>query len=71
MVQAAMKSSRVLRQPEPIALILGIGDHAINLECRFWIDDVQNGVHNITSEVLLEILHLFQDHGITIPLPQQ
>jgi small-conductance mechanosensitive channel len=71
MVQAATKSRRVLRQPEPRALILGIGDHAINLECRFWIDDVQNGVRNIISEVLLEILHLFEQHGITIPLPQR
>jgi small-conductance mechanosensitive channel len=71
MVEAAAKPERVLRDPAPRALMLGFGDSAINLECRFWIEDVENGVRNITSEVLLEILRVFQQHGITIPLPQR
>ncbi|PVE21774.1 mechanosensitive ion channel protein MscS [Microvirga sp. KLBC 81] len=71
MTTAAAKLPRVLREPKPTALMLGFGDHAIHLELRFWISDAQNGVRNVTSEVLLEILQLFHQHGIEIPLPQR
>jgi small-conductance mechanosensitive channel len=71
MTTAAAKSARVLREPQPTALMLGFGDHAIHLELRFWIKDAQNGVRNVTSEVLLETLRLFHQHGIEIPLPQR
>jgi small-conductance mechanosensitive channel len=71
MTTAATKSPRVLREPRPTALMLGFGDHAIHLELRFWIKDAQNGVRNVTSEVLLETLQLFHQHGVEIPLPQR
>lgn len=71
MVKAAAKPPRILREPQPRALMLGFGDSTINLELRFWICDVQNGVRNVTSEVLVEILRLFHQHGIDIPLPQR
>jgi small-conductance mechanosensitive channel len=71
MTTAAAKSARVLREPQPTALMLGFGDHAILLELRFWIKDAQNGVRNVTSEILLETLQLFHQHGVEIPLPQR
>lgn len=71
MTTAAAKSARVLHEPQPTALMLGFGDHAILLELRFWIKDAQNGVRNVTSEILLETLQLFHQHGVEIPLPQR
>jgi small-conductance mechanosensitive channel len=71
MTAAATKSPRVLREPQPTALMLGFGDYAIHLELRFWIKDAQNGVRNVTSEVLLETLKMFHQHGVEIPLPQR
>jgi len=71
MVQAAAKPERALKQPEPRALVIGFGESAIDLELRFWIRDVQEGVRNISSEVMLGIWQLFQEHGIAIPLPQR
>ena len=71
MIQATHQPARVLRQPEPKALLLGIGDSALDLELRFWICDVQNGIRNVSSEVLLEIWDLFRQHDIHVPFPQR
>src|SRR5215204_71188 len=71
MTGAAANSPRVLREPQPTALMLGFGEHAIDLELRFWIKDAHHGIRNVTSEILLEILRLFNEHGIEIPLPER
>jgi hypothetical protein len=31
---------------------MAFGETAIELELRFWIEDAQNGVHNVKSQVL-------------------
>jgi small-conductance mechanosensitive channel len=51
--------------------MLGFGEHAIDLELRFWIKDAHHGIRNVTSEILLEILRLFNERGIEIPLPER
>jgi len=71
MRKAADRPERVLEFPRPNPLVIGIGENGIDLELRFWIADVRNGIHNISSEVLLEILDLFRANGIQIPLPQR
>jgi small-conductance mechanosensitive channel len=71
MIQGTHQPARVLRHPEPKALLLGIGDSALDLELRFWICDVQNGIRNVSSEVLLEIWDLFRQHDIHVPFPQR
>lgn len=71
MREAAGRPGRVLVTPAPNPLVVGFGENGLELELRFWIADVRNGVHNIASEVFLEILDLFHEHGIKIPLPQR
>src|ERR1700751_2723464 len=71
MRQAAGYPERVLAVPAPNALIMGFGETAIELELRFWIQDAQNGVHNVKSQVLHEIWRLFQQEGIRIPYPKR
>ena len=71
MVEAAGRPSRVLANPTPRALLLGFGDSSMELELRFWIRDVQNGIRNISSDVMLEIWDLFRDNGIMIPIPRR
>ncbi len=39
---------------------MAFGETAIELGLRFWIQDAQNGVHNIKNQVLYEIWRLFQ-----------
>lgn len=71
MLEAAGSIERVLSHPRPVCLLTGFGDSAVELEIRFWISDPQNGVRNVTSEVLLAIWDLFQEHEIAIPFPQR
>jgi small-conductance mechanosensitive channel len=71
MLEAASRPPRVLGNPKAVALIMAFGESAIELELRFWIEDAQNGIHNVKSQVLYEIWRLFQQEGIQIPYPKR
>jgi small-conductance mechanosensitive channel len=71
MREAASLPERVVAVPAPNALIMALGETAIELELRFWIEDAQNGVHNVKSQVLYEIWRLFRQEGIQIPYPKR
>jgi len=70
-VEGAKKVDRVLQDPAPTCLVMEFGDEAVEIECRFWIDDPQNGVSNVGSEVMLSVWDLFTQNGIDIPLRQE
>lgn len=71
MQQSIESKARILDKPEPNVLLMGFGDSSVNFELRFWIDDPQNGIQNIRSEVLLSIWDHFQENEVEIPFPQQ
>jgi small-conductance mechanosensitive channel len=71
MVMATDKPARVLKRPAPRGLLLGFEESYMELELRFWIRDVQNGIRNVSSEVMLEIWRLFREHGIRVPMPRR
>ena len=71
LLKASEVSSRVLKDPEPAARLIGFGDNGIDLELRVWIRDPQLGVVNVRSDINLAIWKGFQEAGITIPFPQQ
>ena len=62
---------RILADPAPKCLLKGFGESSIDLELRFWIDDPQNGVANVTSEALLKIWDVLKENEIEIPFPQR
>lgn len=66
--QGAMQTDRVLARPAPKCLVMEFGDEAIEIEVRFWINDPENGVSNVSSAVLLNIWDRFTEAGIDIPL---
>lgn len=66
--KGAMETDRVLARPAPKCLVMEFGDEAIELEVRFWINDPQNGVSNVSSAVMLNIWDHFKAAGIDIPL---
>ena len=70
-VQAIAGIDRILRDPPPACLLKGFGDSSVDLELRFWIDDPQNGVANVTSEALLKVWDTLKAHDIEIPFPQR
>lgn len=71
MLDAAASVDRVLPHPKPVCLVNAFGEDAVVLEIRFWISDPQNGVNNVTSDVLFAVWDRFQEHGVKFPFPQR
>jgi len=71
LMQATDEHPRILRDPAPVARLMGFGDHGIELELRFWIPDPQEGVNNVRSDVNRRIWSLFKEHHVTIPVAQR
>ncbi len=69
--QAADGFSRILKKPAPRCLVKGFGESSVDLELRVWIQDAEEGVSNIKSEVYLKIWDLFHEHGVAFPYPQR
>jgi len=67
----ALANARVLRDPEPGALVLRFGDSGIELELGFWIGDPEQGTSNVRSEINLAIWRAFREAAIEIPYPRR
>jgi small-conductance mechanosensitive channel len=70
LLEAAKCSPRVLRDPAPVARLMGFHDYGLDLELRFWIADPEAGVNNVRSDINRAIWRLFKSNGITIPRAQ-
>ena len=70
MLAAAADAPRVLQDPQPACLITGFGDSAVNLEARVWINDPQNGIAAVKSDIFWAIRRRFKENGIEMPYPQ-
>ena len=66
--RAVDETPRVLARPAPRVNLMGFGDSSVDFEIRFWINDPENGVSNVSSAVLLNIWDRFTEAGIDIPL---
>lgn len=71
LLQAARANPRVLEDPAPAARLMRFGDSGIELELRVWIQDPEQGLANVRSDVNLAIWRAFKAAGITIPYPQR
>jgi len=64
-------SPRVLANPEPQVRLVAFEDSGIKLELRLWLDDPEQGVGSVKSDINLAIWRAFKEHDITIPYPQR
>jgi small-conductance mechanosensitive channel len=71
LLKAADDHARILRDPAPVARMMGFNDYGFDLELRFWISDPQEGVNNVRSDVNRAIWRLFKENQITIPVAQR
>jgi small-conductance mechanosensitive channel len=71
MLEAARSSPRALPEPAPVCRLLEFGDNGIQLELRIWINDPEQGINGVRSDINLAIWRAFKAHGITIPFPQR
>ncbi|HKI99679.1 MAG TPA: mechanosensitive ion channel domain-containing protein [bacterium] len=70
-LEAAAQTPRVLREPASQCVLRGFGDNSVDLELRIWINDPQNGLANVQSDVFLAVWDKFRAHGVEIPFPQR
>jgi small-conductance mechanosensitive channel len=70
-LRAARESPRVLADPEPSVWLRALGENGIQFEIQIWIDDPEEGLGNVRSDVLKRLWALFRANGIHVPLPQR
>ncbi len=70
-LQVAATTKRVLPDPAPVCQLITFADSSVNLELRVWVDDPQNGLGGVRSDVLLGIWDIYHEQGIEFPYPQR
>lgn len=71
MLEAARSTKRVLDTPPPTVWLDSYGDNALNFIIHCWIDDPEEGLGNLRSDVLKRLWRLFQENRIEVPFPQR
>jgi small-conductance mechanosensitive channel len=71
LVDAAIRTQRVLADPPPSCRLAAFGADGLEFRVLFWIDDPQNGQLNVRSDVNLRILKALREAKIDIPYPQR
>jgi small-conductance mechanosensitive channel len=71
MLEVAKAQPRVLKEPEPTAQVLQLGDSGIDLELGVWIDDPEHGSQNLRSDLIVALLARFRERGVEIPYPRR
>ena len=67
----ARNAPRVVKSPEPVAIVKNFGESGIDLELMVFINDPEAGKANLRSELNLQIFDAFRAKGIEIPFPQR
>jgi small-conductance mechanosensitive channel len=62
---------RVLAEPGPALLLSNFAADGIELTVAFWIDDAENGLNNVRSDVNEAVLRCLRDLQVEIPYPQR
>ena len=70
MLQATMAAPRVLAHPVPNVRLVALAENGIDYEIRLWIDDPEEGIGNVRSDVLRGVLTLFREHNIRLAQPK-
>ena len=69
LVEAALSSPRVLRDPAPAAHLMQLGQDGLEFMVAFWIRDPDNGQTNVRSSVNIAILDALRQAKIEMPYP--
>jgi small-conductance mechanosensitive channel len=66
MLESAGEAPRVLKTPEPAFLIAGFGNNVVHLAMQVWINDPQNGIENVKTDLYRGIWQRFRGNDIEI-----
>lgn len=68
-MDVADREPRCLTEPEPLFMVLGFGDSAVNLQFSVWVR--RENFVPVRTDLHAEILRRLTDAGIEIPFPQR
>jgi small-conductance mechanosensitive channel len=71
MIEAAHASPRVLDTPPPTVWLMEFAEAGVAFEIRVWIDDPEEGIASVRSDILKRLWKLFQQDGVELPDPAQ
>ena len=69
-LEAAHSVPRVLERSKPKVWLTEFGDSAIEFELLIWIEDPEDGLGSLRSDLLKSIWEKFKADGVEIPFPQ-
>ncbi|MBN2695023.1 mechanosensitive ion channel [bacterium] len=70
LLESTIHESRILREPEPVAILSAFGNSSVDFELVFWIADPENGTKFLKSNLYFYIWNRFKENNIEIPFPQ-
>lgn len=71
LLDAAKSVKRVLNVPAPSVWLHDFGESSVDFVIQCWINDPEEGLGNVRSDVLKAVWHLFKTQKIEIPFPQR
>ncbi len=63
------KDERVLKEPEPLIAVAGLGDSSVNIRVRPWTES--SNVWPLRYDITKKIKESFDQNDVTIPFPQR
>lgn len=66
-VETAMSLPRVLKSKPPVCQLTAFGESALDFTLHFWIEDPEEGMGNVRSDVMFALWHAFRREGISFP----
>lgn len=70
LLEAARSHPRSLARHEPQVWLTGFDENAIQFEIQVWIEDPEDGLGNLQSDILKGVWQRFKDAGVKLPQPQ-
>ena len=71
LMEACQSQDRVLKDPAPNAFLSQFGADGLEFTVSYWIQDPENGLLNLKSDINRAILRSLQERAVEIPFPQR
>lgn len=69
--EACVEVARVVNDPKARCLLRDFADNGIHIEIRYWVNDAQNGLGSVRSDLLKVVWAKFKENDINFPYPQR
>lgn len=70
-LEATNEHPRTIKDPQAVCHLDAFGDSSVNYILYFWVQDANEGLRNVKSEVMFGIWNKLKENNIEIPFPQR